>query len=115
MFNNVIQIVYGKETLGRGMDMKTWRVLLMLLVALITSGVPANLWAEQYYYYDLGTSSGFTSIYANSINDSGNVAGYALTDSNSARAFLWKPSTGMQNLGTVIPDYGYSMAYGQCR
>jgi probable HAF family extracellular repeat protein len=87
-----------------------WLLFFSVMVFSLCAG--ENLWAEQYYYYDLGTSSGFTSTYANSINDSGNVAGYALTDSNSARAFLWTPSSGMQNLGTVIPGYGYSMAYG---
>lgn len=87
-----------------------WWMLLLVIVVSLCAG--ENLWAEQYYYYDLGTSSGFTSTYANSINDSGNIAGFGYTGSNSARAFLWTPSSGMQNLGTVIPGYGYSVAYG---
>jgi probable HAF family extracellular repeat protein len=92
--------------------MKNKRLLItiLLLLGFLLSVQVSE--AEQYYYYDLRTSSCFTSTCANSINDSENIVGCAFTDNNSQRAFLWTPSSGMQNLGIGLQPYGYSGAYG---
>jgi probable HAF family extracellular repeat protein len=73
-----------------------------------------DLWAMRYRYQDLGALGGNYS-YARAINNNGQVVGRADTstapDAPNARAFLWTPSGGMQNLGAIGTDT-YSEANG---
>lgn len=69
---------------------------------------PGEVKLCKYSYQDLGTLGG-GSAYATSINSSGQVVGGSYTSTGSYHAFLWAPSSGMQDLGTLG---AYSIAYG---
>jgi probable HAF family extracellular repeat protein len=59
---------------------------------------------------DLGTLPGGANSYAQGINDSGQVVGYADTAGGASHAFLWTASGGLQDLGT-LPGGSNSYAY----
>lgn len=67
----------------------------------------AILWAAD-TSQDLGTLGGLHSC-AYAINDSGWVAGSAWTPEGAEHAFLWKPGSGLIDLGSL---YNISRAYG---
>ena len=71
-----------------------WCLVGGLLVSLPQAGM-ALAPLPQYYVTDLGLLPGADSSYAGGINDKGEVTG-----GSGNRVFLWKPQTGMQDLGT---------------
>ena len=83
--------------------------LLIFLMMAFSLGAGENLYAEQYYYYDLGTLGGNTST-ANGVNDLGQVVG--VIASGAGQAFLWTPSSGMQDLGTLAGGFYCTDATG---
>lgn len=58
----------------------------------------ASVWNSDGTVLDLGTLPGCTNSVATSINDSGEVAGYSYASGGILRGFLWRPSSGMQEL-----------------
>jgi probable HAF family extracellular repeat protein len=70
---------------------------------------PGEVKVCKFTYQDLGTLGG-TDSSAYGINDNGWVVGSSNIDTEMPRAFLWTPSDGMKDLGTLIPGYGYSWA-----
>lgn len=61
-------------------------------------------------YQDLGTLPGGDWSSAYGINNSGTVAGYGSTGSGSFRGFVWTPSGGMTELGTLGGNNSYAMS-----
>jgi probable HAF family extracellular repeat protein len=60
---------------------------------------------------NLGTQPGNAGSIALGVNEAGWVVGEAHTGTNATRAFLWKPGSGMTDLGTLEPTDTYSRAY----
>ncbi len=71
----------------------------------------AFLWTKSGGMQDLGTLGGEFSVAAG-INDRGEIAGYAETETQMA-AFVWTRSSGMRNLGTQSGGYTFAMAINQ--
>lgn len=72
----------------------------------------AFLWSSPNNIQYLGTLPGFPVSYAKSINNRGQIVGFASTDTGQqhSHAFIWSASNGMQDLGTLGGEY--SMANG---
>ena len=61
---------------------------------------------------DLGALPGGSVSTANAINDAAQVAGGSDSAGTDTHAILWSKATGMQDLGTILPSGGYSVAEG---
>jgi uncharacterized membrane protein len=84
-----------------------------LCLCLAMLSLPSPLWADQYYFYDLGTA--FNANTANALNNKGEVVGSYFPnkwDYNSNSAFFWNKDTGFKNLGSLGTTYKISQAYG---
>ena len=74
-------------------------VILVLLLAVLSFA--ANAGAQIYEIVDLGTLGGAESS-ARSINEKGSVVGWSYTNGTTGKSgFLWRPSVGMTNLGSL--------------
>ena len=96
-----------------------------VLVATVGTVIAASIvmaFAEGYTVTDLGTLPGGTSIFANSINNSGQVVGWCYTATSDQRAVLFSngtvtdlgygDATSINNCGQVVGDTGnYAFLY----
>jgi probable HAF family extracellular repeat protein len=86
----------------------SYRALQLLLSIFLTTsaalGQTCQPLPSSYTALDLGTLGGDYAV-GTAINEAGNIAGYSRLAGNGATAaFLWSPSTGMQNLGRIGGD-----------
>jgi len=83
----------------------------MLATAVNSSGEVLEgdeVWTRAGGFQSLGSLGGTASGYA--INDSGQVAGASTVPSGTFHAFLWSPSAGMQDLGSLLGGDTYATA-----
>ncbi|HVI08161.1 MAG TPA: hypothetical protein VND65_07680 [Candidatus Binatia bacterium] len=79
-----------------------WLASILILAPLVA--------AQQYTITDLGTFSGGAVSQGNSINDLGQIAGYARYANYNAHGIYWSESVGLQNLGAIPPQTDFSVA-----
>jgi probable HAF family extracellular repeat protein len=79
----------------------------VLLIIVVMSSLST---AQQYTVTDLGTLPGGKTSGASAINDFGQVVGGAGSTGGN-RAFLWSRTSGMQDLGLLHSNDGFSTAY----